>query len=66
MAMQLVVGQGVTHNRICLRKCARWSKIARAITQIGRSLTKGAKIVSNNMGVTSKRDTGDRTTEMTI
>jgi hypothetical protein len=29
-------------------------------------LTKGAKIVSNNMSVTSKRDTGDRTTEMTI
>jgi hypothetical protein len=26
MAIQLIVGQGVTHNRIFLRKCARWSK----------------------------------------
>ena len=25
MAIQLIVGQGVTHNRIFLRKCARWS-----------------------------------------
>ena len=27
MAIQLIVGQGVTHNRIFLRKCARWSII---------------------------------------
>jgi hypothetical protein len=27
MAIQLIVGQGVTHNRIFLRKCARWSNI---------------------------------------
>jgi hypothetical protein len=27
MAIQLIVGQGVTHNRIFLRKCARWSKV---------------------------------------
>src|SRR5215475_9978164 len=27
MAIQLIVGQGVTHNRIFLRKCARWSKL---------------------------------------
>jgi hypothetical protein len=26
MAIQLIVGQGVTHNRIFLRKCPRWSK----------------------------------------
>ena len=25
MALQLIVGQGVTHNRIFLRKCPRWS-----------------------------------------
>ena len=25
MAIQLIVGQSVTHNRIFLRKCARWS-----------------------------------------
>ena len=25
MAIQLIVGQGVTHNRIFLCKCARWS-----------------------------------------
>src|SRR6267142_654799 len=25
MAIQLIVGQGVMHNRIFLRKCARWS-----------------------------------------
>jgi hypothetical protein len=25
MAIQLIVGQGVTHNRIFLRKCPRWS-----------------------------------------
>ena len=30
------------------------SKPARAITQMGRSLTKGAKIVSSNMVVTSR------------
>ena len=28
MAIQPIVGQGVTHNRIFLHKCARWSKIA--------------------------------------
>jgi hypothetical protein len=28
MAIQLIVGQGVTHNRIFLRKCARWSIVA--------------------------------------
>jgi hypothetical protein len=27
MAIQLIVGQGVTHNRIFLRKCARWSRM---------------------------------------
>ena len=27
MAIQLIVGQGVTHNRIFLRKCARWSHL---------------------------------------
>jgi hypothetical protein len=27
MAIQLIVGQGVTHNRIFLRKCARWSNL---------------------------------------
>jgi hypothetical protein len=42
------------------------SKTARAITQIGRSLTKGAKIVSSNMVVTSKQDPGDLSNEMTI
>ena len=25
MVIQLIVRQGVTHNRIFLRKCARWS-----------------------------------------
>jgi len=30
------------------------NKTARAITQIGRSLTKGAKMVSSSMLVTSK------------
>ena len=25
MVIQLIVGQGVMHNRIFLRKCARWS-----------------------------------------
>src|SRR5688500_10335563 len=28
MAIQRIVGQGVTHNRIFLRKCARWSSKA--------------------------------------
>jgi hypothetical protein len=42
------------------------SKTARAITQIGRSLTKGAKIVSSHMVVTSKRDTGESANERTI
>src|SRR2546427_917652 len=27
MAVQLIVIQSVTHNRIFLRKCARWSKV---------------------------------------
>ena len=27
MAIQLIVGQGVTPNRIFLRKCARWSRL---------------------------------------
>ena len=27
MAIQRIVGQGVTHNRIFLRKCARWSRM---------------------------------------
>ena len=27
MAIQLIVGQGVTYNRIFLRKCARWSTV---------------------------------------
>jgi type 1 fimbriae regulatory protein FimB/type 1 fimbriae regulatory protein FimE len=37
MVIQLIVGQGVTHNRIFLRKCARWSKAPlspRAIREI--------------------------------
>jgi hypothetical protein len=42
------------------------SKTARAITQIGRSLTKEAKIVSSHMVVTSKRDTGESANERTI
>src|SRR5215468_9438272 len=29
MAIQLIVGQGVTHNRTFLRKCARGSSMAR-------------------------------------
>src|SRR6266536_3531684 len=29
MAIQLIVGQGVMHNRIFLRKCARWSTLVR-------------------------------------
>ena len=29
MAIQLIVGQGVTHNRIFLRKCARWSTLCK-------------------------------------
>src|SRR2546428_13373921 len=33
MAIQLIVGQGVTHNRIFLRKCARWSPMYTAPTQ---------------------------------
>ena len=28
MAIQLLVGKGVTYNRIFLRKCARWSGVA--------------------------------------
>jgi hypothetical protein len=36
------------------------------IQAFGRSLTKGAKIVSNNMGVTSKRDARALSSEMTM
>jgi DNA repair protein RadC len=34
MAIQLIVGQGVTHNRIFLRKCARWSRVSNAAALI--------------------------------
>jgi hypothetical protein len=42
------------------------SKTARAITQIGRSFTKGAKIVSSNMVVTAKREARALLNEMTM
>jgi hypothetical protein len=32
MTIQLIVGQGITHNRIFLRKCARWSYIEHFLT----------------------------------
>jgi hypothetical protein len=37
-----------------------------AITQMGRSLTKGAKMVSNSMTVTSMRDMSDPSNEVTM
>ena len=38
MAIQLIVGQGITHNRIFLRKCARWSEY--------HSITEGAVLIT--------------------
>jgi hypothetical protein len=34
MAIQLIVGQGVTHNRIFLRKCPRWSYLKTYALQV--------------------------------
>jgi hypothetical protein len=34
MAIQLIVGQGVTHNRIFLRKCARWSDLSTSASEV--------------------------------
>src|SRR5882672_6886058 len=40
MAIQLIVGQGVMHNRIFLRKCARWSAMAARETGAPRAASR--------------------------
>src|SRR4029453_12623384 len=41
IAVQLIVGQGVTHNRLFLRKCARWSTIGVFPIRMGMTTSSG-------------------------